>query len=100
MITKYEIQTVFVVVVGYILYEGWTNRDEWFVEGQEAEAEAARYKNVWRGIRSVVLLMFAVGFINPYVDRLFPRNTKIWRIGAEICKLYLYFLAFVYSMNT
>ena len=44
--------------------------------------------------------MFAMGFINPYVDRLFPKNTRIWRLGAEFCKLYVYFLAFVYSMNT
>ena len=50
MISKYEVQTVFVIVVGYIIYEGWGNREEWFEQGQEAEATAARYKNAWRGV--------------------------------------------------
>ena len=57
MAIKYHVPILFVVVFGWIIYEGWQNREEDHEEGFVEQAR--RVDNIKRGIRGVIFVICA-----------------------------------------
>lgn len=84
------------IVFGWILYDGFKNREEWFEEGEEDKAWSARVRNVMNGVKGVILVILAQAILNPYIDKIFSPHKRTWRFIAMVCSIYLYFLVFMF----